>query len=526
MGIKLQKLLFNFTIIGLLSSCSSIDEMEHAFDTYRSNISRYIASVQGDYHPSDFEIDKDNLHKLQEEVEKNLTWRNEFANANKRQDQNSLKFIAPYFNKNQQITKNLNRFLKNISWVTDPTTHFEIRTDKISSIEKRREIYFVGNRKLKRKERDVDFATINPYDKLGQDTFKAIKTGLIANIAIYENHLLLKDKIAEAISSESDPTLKKELELYYERLEYKLKNSPSHLTMANLLSLYRDIKIFEKAKTKSKLSYYVDPLIEETLVYSNVYLGFNEHIRWNEEIPKIQRTIANMVSLQDKRFGTYFRKSIKFENPTYGEVTKIGKNERAHLKYQLRPMDVVFIHNAKNFNNAVVEKFWDNVGIWIGSWEEIVELGLSTHPIISEYQDQIQNQSQSFLVATRKGVVLKSFNSIINQDDIAVIRKRELTYPEKVKSMSLAFSYIGRAYDYSMNPQDKTKISFAQLVFESFPQVKWDKSFTYKQEAVSPYKITQRTGENKEFFTVLLYENGQEVMQDLEQNFRTISSQD
>ncbi|WP_419168845.1 YiiX/YebB-like N1pC/P60 family cysteine hydrolase [Halobacteriovorax sp.] len=525
MRINISKLLLYLSASSLLSSCASVDQIEMAYDNYRSSVSRYIASVKGQYHPSEFEINKDNLYKLQEEIELNLVWRKNFANAKKKEDQNSLKFISPYFNQNQKITANLNRFLKNIDWVTDPTTRFEIRTDKISSIEQRKEIYFVGNRKLKRKERDVDFAIINPYDEIGQDTFKAIKVGLIANIAIYENHLLLKRKIAEAIKIESDPTLQKELELYHEKLEEKLKNSPSHMKLANLLSMYRDITIFEKAKTKSKLSYYIDPLIEETLVYSNVHKELHKKKRWNQETKVIHDIVAKMATTVDKRFAVYFKKSIKFENPTYGEVTKIGKNEKAHLLYQLKPMDIVFIHNENNFNNAVVEKFWDNVGIWIGSWDDIVKLGLSTHPLIKEHQDKIQTQDLNFLVSTRQGVQLKSLNSAINQDDLAVIRKRRLSYLETVKGLTLAFSNIGKPYDYAMNPEDKKKISFAQLVFDSYPQVNWDKSFTYKQEAVSPYKITQRTGENKEFFTVLLYKNGQEVLEDLEENFRTISSQ-
>ncbi|MFG1515409.1 hypothetical protein ABMA71_12395, partial [Halobacteriovorax sp. ZH3_bin.1] len=100
----------------LLSSCAStVDQIEMVYDQYSAAVSRYIASTTTDYNPSKFEINKDNLYKLQESVEKNLVWRMEFVKAEKKKGQNSLKFISPYFDSNQKITAELNTFLKNIS---------------------------------------------------------------------------------------------------------------------------------------------------------------------------------------------------------------------------------------------------------------------------------------------------------------------------------------------------------------------------------------------------------------------------
>ncbi len=525
MKFKNSKFITSFLTLATLTSCSSIEQIEMSYDNYKDSIKRFIASNQSDYNPSDFVIDKDNLYKLQEAVEKNLVWRKNFSMAKKTTDQESLKFISPYFNQNQDITKQFNKYLKNIAWVTDPTTRFEIRTDRTSQIEKRREIYFTGTKRFKRHERDVEFAIINPYDEIGKDIIKAIKVGLIANIAIYENHLLLKNKIHEVMASENTYEVKKGLENYYNTLVRKLTVSPSHRVMANLSSLYRDIKIFEKVKTHTKLTFYIDPLIEDTIVFNHITKKFNPQKRWNEDIEAITKTIAEMAKTDTFQYSNYFQKSIKFENITNGAVTKIHKNEKEHLKYQLMPLDIVFTHNRNSFNNAIVENFWDNIGIWIGSWDEIVQLGLSEHPEIAKYRDQIENQKLSFLTTTRQGVVLKPLASVINQDDMAVIRKRDLNYQQKAQALILAMKNIGKPYDYKMDPEDKSKISFAQLVFDTFPATNWDKSFIYKQEAVSPYKVTQRTGENQEFFTVLLYKNGEEVLEDLEDNFRQISSE-
>ncbi|MFG1493657.1 YiiX/YebB-like N1pC/P60 family cysteine hydrolase [Halobacteriovorax sp. ZH4_bin.1] len=509
----------------LLSSCAStVDQIEMVYDQYSAAVSRYIASTTTDYNPSKFEINKDNLYKLQESVEKNLVWRMEFVKAEKKKGQNSLKFISPYFDSNQKITAELNTFLKNISWVTDPTTRFEIRTNQTTQVEQRREIYFTGNRKLKRRERDVDFAIVNPYDLKGSEIIKALKVGYIANIAIYENHLLLKYKIRETLKNEKDITLHKELGDYYKRLVQKLVKSPSHKRLARLATIYRDIKIFEEVKNKTRISYYINPLIEETLVYNELIKNYNKKKRWNEIQPSIQNTISSMA-LKDKSYYVgYFNKAIKFENLKGGQVTYIGKTEKAHLAYQLRPMDIVFTHNKNSFNNAVVDRFWDNVGIWIGSWDEIVKLGLSKHPYVIKYRKDIQSKKLNFITTTREGIKLKSIDSMYNQDDLAVIRKRKLSYQETTQGIILALSNIGKPYDYKMDPSDTSRVSFAQLVFESFPQIKWDKSHAYKQEAVSPYKITQRTGEKQEFFTVMLYRDGIEVLEDLEDNFRQISS--
>ncbi|WP_412471701.1 YiiX/YebB-like N1pC/P60 family cysteine hydrolase [Halobacteriovorax sp. RT-1-4] len=509
----------------LLSSCAStVDQIEMAYDQYSAAVSRYIASTTPDYNPSKFKISKEVIYELQEAVEKNLVWRMDFAKAQKKNTQSSLKFISPYFDSNQKITSELNTFLKNISWVTDPTTRFEIRTNQTTLVEQRREIYFEGKRKLKRQERDIDYAIINPYDIKGAEIIKAIKIGFIANIAIYENHLLLKNKIREAIKSEKDITLQKELENYHNNLVNKLVKSPSHRRLAKMAAIYRDIKIFEEVKNKTRISYYINPLIEETLVYNELIKSYNKKKRWNEITSSLQNTISSMA-LKDKTYYVgYFNKAIKFENLTGGQVTYLGKTEKDHLVYQLKPMDIIFTHNKNSFNNAVVDRFWDNVGIWIGSWDEIVKLGLSKHPLIIKYRNEIQSKNLNFITTTREGIKLKSIESIYNQDDLAVIRKRKLSYHETTQGIVLALSNIGKPYDYKMDPSDTSRISFAQLVFESFPQIKWDKSHMYKQEAVAPYKITQRTGEQQDFFTVLLYHDGNEVMEDLEDNFRKLSS--
>lgn len=525
MTFKKSKLMASLVIVNLLSSCANVNQIEMAYDQLRDHLSRAIASVDGPYNPSDFKIDKKHLYRLQAEVEKNLVWRNDFASATKSSQQDSLKFISPYYNQNIEITKSLNAYLKNISWIVDPTTRFEIRTDQISKIEQRREIYFTGNRKLKRHERDVDYAIINPYDEIGKEIIKAIKIGLIANIAIYENHLLLKNKIKDTVSQEENPEIKAKLKNYYDNMVKKLVHSPSHIKLANLVAIYRDFKILEQVKAHTKLAYYINPLIEDTLVYNNVEKKFSKDKRWNPQVKKIKEVIAQMALDQSFNYTSYFNRSMKFENKSDGKVSKIYKNEKKHLKYQLMPMDIIFTHNENSFNNAVVERFWDNVGVWVGSWDDIVKLGLSMHPNILKYREQIEQQKLSFLTATRKGVELKPLSFVLNQDDIAVIRKRHYSYEQKVKGLSLAFNDIGKPYNFNMNPEDKKKTSFAQLVFNIYPEVSWDKSYSFKQEALSPYKITQRTGEEREFFTVLLYRNGSEVMEDLEDNFRKLSSE-
>ena len=183
------------------------------------------------------------------------------------------------------------------------------------------------------------------------------------------------------------------------------------------------------------------------------------------------------------------------------------KSEKvAEIKAKLKPMDILLEKTPFRLTDKFIPGHFGHVAIWVGTEQELKELGLWEHDLVKPYQQQI-SAGKSVLEALRDGVQLNTFEKFMDVDDVAVLRDRDFD-PKLIGQR--AFRQLGKEYDFNFDVETIDKIVCSELVYQVFTDIKWPIEKALGRYTISPDNVAVKVNDGP-FDLILFYHDGKEA---------------
>ncbi|HED33873.1 MAG TPA: Poxvirus G6 [Gammaproteobacteria bacterium] len=358
---------------------------------------------------------------------------------------------------------------------------------------------------------------------------KGIMLSLSAALVLYDNYLL-------AISIfEEDTQLRRYLNSKHDG--YGIESSQltsvtlEYNSLENREKARQAIKYFreqwpeqsERFKKQSENAY-LHTLITQsasynsTLNFSPLYV-INRHLKFLTGVSG--DTLSELGSDGINLFSLLFGNSVGSIQTRNGRLYNNKKIEK-NIHQQLKAGDILLEKTPFRLTDKLIPGYWGHVAIWTGSKEELKALGIWNHPVVKKYHDEIDS-SHHVIEALRSGVEINPLESFLNIDDIAVLRKKNISDKERAKTIVRALRQIGKAYDFNFDIETNDKIVCSELVYVSYTDTQWPTDATLGRYTISPTHVAEKAGKNLPFQIVSLYLDGKPVKKDISTTFQGLN---
>jgi hypothetical protein len=173
------------------------------------------------------------------------------------------------------------------------------------------------------------------------------------------------------------------------------------------------------------------------------------------------------------------RVSGRFGNTAGGIRWRKGhllKNKKVHAEIlaQLKPLDMITEKTYFALTDKFIPGHFGHNAIWLGTKEELIELGLWNHKSIIPFQKEIE-AGKSILEVDRSGTHLKSLEVFMNIDEFAILRLKEINFTTArlEEIYTVALSQIGKIYDFNFDVETTDKLVCSELLYQSFTNIHW-----------------------------------------------------
>ncbi|MCR9206197.1 MAG: YiiX/YebB-like N1pC/P60 family cysteine hydrolase, partial [Halobacteriovoraceae bacterium] len=161
---------------------------------------------------------------------------------------------------------------------------------------------------------------------------------------------------------------------------------------------------------------------------------------------------------------------------------------------QLQPLDIITEKVGYTPTDFFIPGHFGHNAIWLGTKEQLKELGIWNHPVIKPFQKDIE-KGQSIIETDRSGTHLKSLSKFMNVDEFGLLRfKKDVVdvqvETEKVlKIYETAFAQLGKTYDFNFDVETTDQLVCSELLYQSFGDVNWPTEPYIGRTTISPDNV-------------------------------------
>jgi uncharacterized protein YycO len=210
--------------------------------------------------------------------------------------------------------------------------------------------------------------------------------------------------------------------------------------------------------------------------------------------------------------------SMLFGNTVGLVATRHGKlyereDVAARMQATLKAGDILLEKTPFRLTDTFIPGHWGHAALWVGSEQELKELGIWNNPLVRPYWPQIR-QGRGVIEALRSGVEMNTAQKFLNIDDLAVLRHGRIDSATRAQVVLQAFSHIGKPYDFNFDVESTDRIFCSKLVYLVYGDLNWPTSRMLGRSTISPDNVAQRALRDGPLSIVLLYHDGVEVAPD------------
>jgi uncharacterized protein YycO len=158
---------------------------------------------------------------------------------------------------------------------------------------------------------------------------------------------------------------------------------------------------------------------------------------------------------------------------------------------------------------------WGHAAIWVGTEQELKQLGIWDHEIVSKYHKQISS-GKGVAEALREDVMLNNLAHFMNIDDIAIIREPGITDKERGQAIIRALRQIGKEYDFNYDVETTDKIVCSQLVYLAYTDISWPTREVAGRYTISPDNVAFKAINKGPLKLVTFYHDGKRIDENAE----------
>ncbi len=138
-------------------------------------------------------------------------------------------------------------------------------------------------------------------------------------------------------------------------------------------------------------------------------------------------------------------------------------------------------------------------------------MDLLNHPLVVPHLPAIR-EGRTIIEALRDGTQMNTTEHFLNVDDLAILRpKPEAIDQQDVKrAITLAFSHIGKTYDFRFDTSTWDRITCSELAFDTYVNVPWPFNKVGNVYTIAPDDVASMAGSHplQSFDLVAFIHNG------------------
>ncbi|MGQ0666559.1 MAG: YiiX/YebB-like N1pC/P60 family cysteine hydrolase [Nitrospiraceae bacterium] len=212
----------------------------------------------------------------------------------------------------------------------------------------------------------------------------------------------------------------------------------------------------------------------------------------------LSKLFGNVIGLVE------FRKGKLFGNMEWTQF----------VRARLQPGDLLLERTPFRLTDAFIPGQFGHVALYVGTEDELRAMGLLDHPLVVSHIQKIR-AGRTIVEALRDGTQINTVEHFLNVDDLAILRpKSEAIDQEDVKrAITLAFSHIGKTYDFGFDTSTWDRITCSELAFDTYVNVRWPFGKLGNAFTITPDDVASMAGSHpsQPFELVTVIHDGQVV---------------
>lgn len=357
---------------------------------------------------------------------------------------------------------------------------------------------------------------INPNDEKGQTYIKYVLYATISGQVLFDNYLALiapynsKKKTRDLLNRDF-PGRNKEIDKltanFYSPLQRKFLIRGIEIAMLLPQELLTPFQrhLLEVIKSSPVTAYMKDEGLFEPESINHLIRQFGGEFRYGVRSTSFEtsRVFGNLMGMFQTRSGL---------------MKDFSKEKREHISNRLKPLDILLEKTPFRLTDSFIPGYYGHVAIWTGTSEDLKELGIWDHPEIVPFHDVIQ-RGHHIVEALRPGVQINTLAHFLDIDDLAVIRPNDLTTDQVREYIIRTFQQIGKKYDFNFDVETNNLIVCSEIAYVVFHHINWPTDKVMGRSTISPDHVAHKAMPNGNFDVVMVYQSGEEIVDQFEEVF-------
>ncbi len=172
----------------------------------------------------------------------------------------------------------------------------------------------------------------------------------------------------------------------------------------------------------------------------------------------------------------------------------------------LRPLDLIYEQRKFTLSNLTIPGHWGHVAVWLGTKEQLQDLGIWDQPFFEEFRAHIE-KGENIIEMRKPGITFKSLKEFLNIDEFAITRIRNIEASAQETFYSL-HEQLNREYDFRFDALSINRITCTELITFSYGDLNWKHSKTFFQVNIRPDDIAMSTSGQDPIGEFVLYVKG------------------
>tara|TARA_Y100000768_G_scaffold388979_1_gene389593 strand:- start:7668 stop:9134 length:1467 start_codon:yes stop_codon:yes gene_type:complete len=228
---------------------------------------------------------------------------------------------------------------------------------------------------------------------------------------------------------------------------------------------------------------------------------YSDLIRFIKNESKINALVKNYKRLNrldlkvDRNQDLAYNLSRDFGN-TVGRVRwrkgYLWKNQAVleEIYENLKPLDIITEKTYFALTDRFIPGHFGHNAIWLGTKDQLEEIGMWHHPAIIPYQEQIA-EGKSIIEVDRSGSHLKTLKDFMNVDELAIIRVNRLSFSSinLERTYNILLAQLGKIYDFNFDVETTDTLVCSELIYQSFEEIFWPTEDYLGRTTISPDNV-------------------------------------
>jgi hypothetical protein len=346
---------------------------------------------------------------------------------------------------------------------------------------------------------------------------KGIMLSLSSALVLYDNYLLAVslfegDGKLRRLLNERDPGYAvNSAELAKVTLHYD--------SVANRQRVRKAMKFYEKESARQREALenspelgYVSTLIQQSPSYTMVR-------KWSP-FYVVGRKLGFFGAVTSDTLAGFERQGMNLFSMVFGNAVGLvetrkgklyGRNELLkEVKGTLRAGDILLEKTPFRLTDKLIPGYWGHAAVWVGTEEELKELGIWSNPVVARYRDEIRS-GRLVVEALRSGVEMNSLEHFFNIDSFGALRKPGFSRESRARTVIQALRQVGKPYDFNFDVESKERVYCSKLVYLTYSGVEWPTKRSLGRTTFTPDDVAVKAARDGTLQLVTFYHDGKQV---------------